>query len=180
MKVITSRMVCFKEYTSYRFEDPEDPRSLVGVKEPQAGTEETAAVDVEGKWVYVVRSSRYIPGDGIATYINEITPRPGSAYPLPIYEQDPSAPCWSFFCLSPIQLSPPRQEALRRQVHAITQRTNVSISPRCDRLVLLPLTTRQEESLQGTWLSSFSTPGDVERIDEEKNHITTVYLHDYV
>ncbi|SIR13002.1 hypothetical protein SAMN05920897_1511, partial [Alkalispirochaeta americana] len=32
----------------------------------------------------------------------------------------------------------------------------------------------------GTWLSSFSTPGDVERIDEEKNHITTVYLHDYV
>ncbi|WP_018527164.1 hypothetical protein [Alkalispirochaeta alkalica] len=179
MKMITSRMVYFKEYTSYRFENPENPDSLVGVKEPQRGTEETAAVDVEDKWVYVVRSTRYIPGDGVAAYINEIKPRAGSAYPLPIYEQEASFPCWSFFCLSPIRLSLPRQEALRRQVQAITKRENASLSPRCDRLLLLPLTTRQEEDLQGTWLSTFSAPRDVERIDEEKNHTTTVYLHDY-
>ncbi len=187
MSLIRKIDVTFKEYTSYHFTDNTNEYSFSGVKEKDPDTNETDPVDIDGKWVYVFRKTKFIPGDGIPVLFNKVHMDPNVSYRLPIYEEDSTSPTWSFFCLSNIELDNERITYYRKQVQYILRAINVPsyvpseivVTPRCDRLTFLPLTIDQNNRVSGTRLSTIRKLSDVDWVEGDDGESAVVYLHDY-
>ena len=186
MSLITNIMVKFKEYKSYSFYTPEEINSpLEGVIEPNPDNNEIQPEDIDGKWVYVFRHTSLTPEDGISVLVNAIHVRAGQEYQLALKERNSSFDCWSFFCLSQMELSPVRIEELRKKVHNLILQRSLSESMyiykslSCERLTLIPLAPEQRDFISSSRLGQFMTD-DIQYNASEGQLKATVFLHDHI
>ena len=177
-------MLKFREYKSFEFKDRSDPSSLVGVKDGVKDPKLLPGEITDGRWVYHFHTTIYTPHDGIPVRVWKCQPEPGKSYHIPRNEGNSANHCWSFFCLSKIELDPKRLDVLRRQVSQIVDVNSVpSGEPwvnygSCPRLMWAPLTRHQFDLKSASRIGQMYTPGDVAW--EEDGQSATVYLTDYV
>ncbi|MBR1424532.1 hypothetical protein IJ579_03100 [bacterium] len=91
--------------------------------------------EIDGKYVYIFRTTSYIPKDGIPVYVNEKRIKKGEIVEIPIYEGINKYKPRFYICVSLIKLSEKRIEFYRQQIN----NAMVTNSLKVERFDLLPV-----------------------------------------